>query len=136
MHVINLSLGTINKSHNERFQQVIARAVAHNIAIVSASEISGEKAWPGCSPHVIGVGLDWECPRDSFGYESNGERITFTTSGYPRSIPGVPPERNLSGISFAVANMTGFVVRAKEAFPDLPVRELESLLAGEGRGVS
>ena len=30
-------------------------------------------------------------------------------SGYPRPIPGVPPERNLKGISFAVANVTGLL---------------------------
>lgn len=33
-------------------------------------------------------------------------------SGYPRPIPGVPPERNLKGISFAVANVTGVLARA------------------------
>jgi len=38
----------------------------------------------------------------------------FRASGYPRPVPGVPPARNLHGISFAVANMTGFVARACE----------------------
>jgi hypothetical protein len=31
---------------------------------------------------------------------------TCYASGYPRPIPGVPPERNLKGLSFAVANAT------------------------------
>jgi hypothetical protein len=30
-------------------------------------------------------------------------------SGYPRPIPGVDPERNLKGLSFAVANATGLL---------------------------
>jgi hypothetical protein len=31
-----------------------------------------------------------------------------------RAIPGVPPAKNLHGISFAVANATAFVARALE----------------------
>jgi hypothetical protein len=46
--------------------------------------------------------------RESYTYREGTE---FFASGYPRPIPGVRQERNLSGISFAVANMTGFVVR-------------------------
>jgi hypothetical protein len=42
----------------------------------------------------------------------------------------VPQEQNLNGISFAVANLTGFVARAREAFPDLPIAELQGRLAG------
>jgi hypothetical protein len=30
-------------------------------------------------------------------------------SGFPRPIPGVPPENNLKGLSFAVANATGVI---------------------------
>jgi hypothetical protein len=36
-------------------------------------------------------------------------RRIVRASGYPRPIPGVPPERNLKGISFAVANATGLL---------------------------
>ncbi len=32
-------------------------------------------------------------------------------SGYPRPAPGIPPERNLKGLSFAVANVTGALAR-------------------------
>jgi hypothetical protein len=73
-------------------------------------------------PGVIRVGLDASCPRNQF--RVNGE--TFYASGFPRSIEGVPPERNLSGISFAVANMTGFVARACEGLED---RSYESVRA-------
>jgi hypothetical protein len=43
----------------------------------------------------------------------------FLASGFPRPIPGVPPERNLQGVSFAVANVTGFLARLLEAEPQL-----------------
>ena len=36
-------------------------------------------------------------------------RLIARASGYPRPIPGVAPERNLKGISFAVANTTGLL---------------------------
>jgi hypothetical protein len=39
-------------------------------------------------------------------------------SGFPRPIPGVPPERNLKGLSFAVANATGLLAVALEGERD------------------
>lgn len=63
---------------------------------------------PGVIPDAIAVRSDENCPRDTF-YCRDG---IFYASPYPRPIPGVPPERNLNGASFAVANMTGFVARA------------------------
>ena len=128
MHIINLSLGTLNKAHCERFNQIIERASACKIAVVAAREMSGEEVLPGCLPGVIAVGLDSNCPRDFYRNERFGDRLVFMTSGYPRSIPGVSPERNLNGISFAVANMAGFVARARQAYPAVSVAELEQLL--------
>jgi hypothetical protein len=60
---------------------------------------------------VFGVGLDWEMPAHSYRSEETRRGVVYFTSGYPRSLPGVPRERNLHGISFAVANMTGFIAR-------------------------
>jgi hypothetical protein len=37
--------------------------------------------------------------------------LRLRAAGYPRPIPGVPPERNLKGVSFAVANATGAIAR-------------------------
>ena len=88
----------------------MARAAQAGVVVVAAREASGQPILPGCLPLAVGVGLDWSCPRHAYRYEGG----TFFASGYPRSIPGVPAERNLNGISFAVANMTGFVARARE----------------------
>ncbi len=130
MQVVNLSLGTVNEAHRERFEQVVARAAERNIILVAAREMNGQPSLPGCLPSVIGVALDWECPRETYRCAIADSRPVFFASGYPRSIPGVPPERNLAGISFAVANMTGFVARARQAFPAAPVEELERALTG------
>jgi hypothetical protein len=59
------------------------------------------------------VQLDWTCPRETFRRVDIDGAPVFRASGFPRPIPGVPPDRNLHGISFAVANMTGFVARAR-----------------------
>jgi hypothetical protein len=50
----------------------------------------------------------WE-PRPPASYN-----IVFFASGYPRPAPGIPRTRTVHGISFAVANMTAFLVRACE----------------------
>jgi Subtilase family len=122
LHVINLSLGTTNATHARLFEPVIARAVARGVVLVSARENDGCPTLPGILPGVIAVGLDWDCPRESYRYTqgrcTQGESgVEFFASGYPRDLPGVPRKRNLYGISFAVANLTGFVVRACETLP-------------------
>jgi hypothetical protein len=131
MQVVNLSLGTINQSHRERFEQVAARAVERNVALVAAREMNDQLSLPGCLPSVIGVGLDWECPREIYRCVIEDAHLTFFASGYPRSIPGVPQERNLNGVSFAVANMTGFVARARHRHGTAPPAELEKALVEE-----
>ena len=109
MDVVNLSLGT--SKHAERFAPLVS-----SVILVSAAGM-----FPGDLPGVIRVAPDPEIARDQ--YRVDGE--TFYASGYPRPMPGVPPERNLSGVSFAVANMTGFVARACE---DLQERSYESVI--------
>lgn len=117
MQLINLSLGTLNAAHRAAFENVIARAREQQVLVIAPNEIAGRPAFPGCLPRVMPVALDWDCPRDQYRCEIGGERAIFAASGYPRPIPGVPPRRNLHGISFAVANFTGFAARAREAHP-------------------
>ena len=54
---------------------------------------------------AFGVAGDDSCDRSS--YRFHPDTGVFTASSYPRPVPGVPKERNLHGISFAVANFTG-----------------------------
>jgi hypothetical protein len=112
MDIINLSLGTSNAAHAEKFAPFVSRAIL----------VSPAGAYPGDLPGVIRVAQDPACPRDE--YRTEGDM--FFASSYPRSMPGVPPERNLNGVSFAVANMTGFVARMCEGLSD---RTYESVRA-------
>ena len=104
MDVINLSLGTPNEEHRAS----LTEAVADNGTVVSAAHLL-----PGRLPGVVAVAADESCPRDNFRQHGG----IFLASPYPRPIPGVPQSRNLQGVSFAVANMTGFVARALLTYP-------------------
>jgi subtilisin family serine protease len=124
MDIVNLSLGTLNGEYVEQFRRVIERAVAADILLVSAREMNGQPCFPGCLAGVLGASLDESCDRDRYRVQDTADGIVFLASGYPRPAPGIPKERNLQGISFAVANMSGFAARA---LGQLEVRSLETL---------
>jgi hypothetical protein len=112
-HVINMSLGTARLEHAARLNAAVERARAAGAVLVAAREDGGQQFLPGSLPGVIGVTVDWDCTRDRvFARRLHTGQIVCRASGYPREIPGVPPERNLKGVSFAVANTTGCVARA------------------------
>lgn len=97
--LVNLSLATQNEAHREAFAKRVAVAEERGIRIVSPKE-----GLPGSLPGVVGVTIDDTMPRDRYSPE-------FGACGWPRPIPGQPQERNLYGISFAVANVTGCLAR-------------------------
>ena len=109
MDFVNLSLGTLNTGYLAAFEERIARAQEVGSKIVSAYEMKGDAAFPGSLPGTIGVLLDHNCPRDRYFEGKRDGRTIYAAAGYPRGIPGVPPKFNLQGISFAVANVTGFL---------------------------
>ena len=100
----NLSLGTTNPAHAEHFAAATARCTGRIIAPRTAGDDA--PCWPGMLPEVIAVGLDWDVPR---GEARLGEDGVHYASGYPRPIEGVAQQRNLHGISFATAQVTGLV---------------------------
>ena len=110
MDLVNLSLGTGNPAHRDAFLRVLG----DGLLVVSAANVL-----PGSLPEVIGVAPDPACPRDVFRYHAG----VYYASPYPRPIPGVPVTRNLRGISFAVANMTGLVARALSNSSRSTIRE-------------
>ena len=115
--IINLSLGTTNQAHRDAMAELVAEAAEQGTLLVSAAETDGTPALPGCMQGVLGVQVDWECPRTAFRCEASAAGLKWYASGYPRPLPGVPPRRNLYGVSFAVASMSGFAARACEALP-------------------
>ncbi len=120
VHLINLSLGTVRLDFADAFNTIVRDAAAKGTILLAAREALGREGnatpcLPGCLPGVLGVGLDWDCPRHRYRVKQSGSSVFFCASGYPRPLPGRPAEKNLNGISFAVANITGFAARACEA---------------------
>jgi subtilisin family serine protease len=126
MHLVNLSLGTPRREHEAALTAAIARAASANLLVVAAREDAGVRWLPGTLAGVLPVEIDWTLSRDTYRSARVDGVTVFYTSGFPREIPGVPPERNLHGISFAVANMTGHVACAIEGASD---RSLASVIA-------
>ena len=115
--IINLSLGTNETRHTERLQHAVAAASARGSIVVAANDDDGARWFPGSLNGVVAVTADWTCDRDRYGIGSVEGRPVLSASPYPREIPGVPREKNIHGVSFAVANASAFVARALEASP-------------------
>ena len=94
---INLSLGTTNAAHAPRLAQWVKKGGVW---------VSAAGAYPGWIEGVIAIEVDATLERDQVRHVA-GTR--FAASPYPRPIPGVDREKNLHGVSFAVANVTGML---------------------------
>ncbi len=112
--LVNLSLGTADRSRVGALADAVGRAHAAGTIIVAAGSDAGIDWLPGSLgvAGVIRVELDWSCPRGAHTADGTTTAVVLRTCGYPRPIPGVDPERNLKGLSFAVAGVTGIAARA------------------------
>jgi hypothetical protein len=115
VHLINLSLG-VNQPDHEKALGEFAASQSNTLIVC-----------PHVLPGVLSVAADPACPRDQYRFRDS----VFHASPYPRPISNVPPEKNLHGLSFAVANMTGLVARIVERLPARqPSDWLTSMIVG------
>lgn len=128
VRLVNLSLGTSDAAHEAALSGAVERAVGAGVVIVAAIDEKGPRWLPGSLPGVVPVQLDWDCPRHEIRAVHDGGSWSLKASGYPREIPGVPKEKNLKGISFAVANATGVLACLLEALPGLSLGDLRARL--------
>lgn len=130
IHLVNLSLGTARPEHEQILSEAIQRAAQAGVVVVAAGQDDGIRWLPGSLPGVVSAQVDWSCPSDRYRVATgtNGD-VVFLASGFPREIPGVPPALNLKGVSFAVANMTGFAARALEGRSGVSFDELIGVLS-------
>lgn len=130
-HIINLSLGTTNQEHAAALAAAVDAAARLGSIVVSAAP-QAESPWlPGGLPGVVSVDVDWNCPRDEWRVlPAEAGTIRLAASGYPRPIPGVPPERNFSGLSFAVANASGLLARMLEVDENRSMASIAKQLGG------
>ena len=112
VNLVNMSLGTDNSAHEPALVEAVRRLRDQKSVVIAAGDQDGVRWLPGALPGVWAVMLDWSVPRDRCRIERlSADSAVFRASGYPRPIPGVPPERNLKGLSFAVANVTGLIAQ-------------------------
>jgi subtilisin family serine protease len=123
LRLVNLSLGTPNDFRQAELEPAVHRAVERGTIIVSAYEHNDRLWYPGSMEGVVGVIMDADHPRDSVSEGTRNGRTVVRASGLPRPVPGVPVERNLSGISFAVANATGVLASLLAGHPDIVTAE-------------
>ena len=112
VRLINLSLGTPNEFREAELAPAVQRAVQRGSIIVSAYEHDDRLWYPGAMDGVVGVLMDADQERETVSPVDSNGRLLLGASGFPRPIPGVPLDRNLNGISFAVANATGVLARS------------------------
>ncbi len=137
--LVNLSLGTVNGQHADSLTSVAAVLRGSGGVVVAAGAQDGRSWLPGTLPGVWSVTLDWSVPRDSCRVIAiDGGDVSFAASGFPRPIPGVPPERNLKGLSFAVANVTGLLAAlfAREDHGDPFVNVSRAVASGWMAGIN
>lgn len=125
--IVNLSLGTRDPSSADALAEAVGRARRTGTLVVAAGSHRGVDWLPGTLgvDGVIRVELDWTRARGSHSVTGPPEAPVFRTCGYPRPIPGVDPERNLKGLSFAVANITGIAARV---MTDTGLRDRQALV--------
>ncbi|MDP2055292.1 MAG: S8 family serine peptidase [Acidobacteriota bacterium] len=132
--VVNLSLGTTNAQHEGALAVVVSRLRESGAVIIAAGPQDGVAWLPGRLPGVWSVTLDWSLPREQCRVAvSPAREVSFTASGFPRPIPGVPPEKNLKGLSFAVANVSGLVAELIANEPGTAPVDLLLRAASTGR---
>lgn len=119
IRLINLSLGTPNDFREAELAPAVERAVKRGALIVSAQEFDGRIWYPGSMQGVAGVILDPAQSREGVAVVDLDSGPALSASPYPRPVPGVPPEHNLNGISFAVANATGVLAHRLATRPDV-----------------
>lgn len=116
--IVNMSLGTQNQDHEPALIDVVQRLVKGGAIVVAAGSQDGVRWLPGSLPGVWGVTLDWSIPRERCRLDHlDAGGAAFRATGLPRPIPGVPVDRNLRGLSFAVANVTGIIAALGSADP-------------------
>ena len=92
--------------------EAVQRARQARVVIVAAAPQPHARWLPGALPRVVRVNVDWTLPRETCRLQLVlPDDVEMWASGFPRPIPGVPAERNLKGVSFAVANATGLLAR-------------------------
>lgn len=126
--VVNLSLG-MEAAPNVPSLHGLCRDASRAGIILVASARNGSKGTsvPASYDSVIGVKGDGRLGEDMLRYRP-GAPCECLASPWPRSLPGLPRERNFRGNSFAAARVSGAIACLLEASPNADLETLRELL--------
>ena len=126
--VVNLSLG-MEAAPNAPSLHGICRDAARGgiILVASARNSANGGSVPASYDEVIGVKGDGRLGEDTLMYRPGGP-CECLASPWPRSLPGLPRERNFRGNSFAAARVSGAIACLLEEFPDAGLDTLREIL--------
>ncbi|MGZ9148847.1 MAG: S8 family serine peptidase [Candidatus Deferrimicrobiaceae bacterium] len=126
--VVNLSLG-MEAAESGTPLRALCRDAARAGILLVASARNGAKgaSVPASYGEVIGVKGDGRLGEDTLMYRQ-GDPCECLASPWPRSLPGLPRERNFRGNSFAAARVSGAIACLLEESPDTDLDSLREML--------
>ncbi len=129
--VVNLSLGTPPGNHVESLVHTCRQAEAAGAVLVAAKP-HGIASLPADLPTVIAVEENRALGDDELELVSTTP-LVVRASGYARPRPGMHPEANFKGSSFAAARVTSVVARLLENGPPRDPATVRQVLANHIR---
>lgn len=126
-HVINLSLGTYREERFPRLEAACVEASEAGAVIVAPVPDVHNLPAPARFPSVVTALPDDELREFSL-FRGKQEGVDFIVYPYPRRIPGIEPERNFMGPSFASAHLSGLVSLVREGWPGATRSEVKEIL--------
>jgi len=126
--VVNLSLGMEEAPHAPALRTLCREAARAGIVLVASARNGANGAsLPASYDEVIGVMGDGRLGEDTLVYRAE-DRFECRASPWPRSLPGLPRERNFRGNSFAAARVSGAVACLLEQDPGATLRTVREML--------
>ncbi len=126
--VVNLSLGMEADTASTSLRFLCREAVRSGIILVaSARNGSNGASVPASFDEVIGVKGDGRLGEATLVYRPGGPWECLA-SPWPRSLPGLPREKNFRGHSFAAARVSGAVACLLEGTPDADLGTLRNMM--------
>jgi subtilisin len=128
IRLIYTSTSTRSEAIAAGIKTICELAYRQNSIVVAPLENSGHTSYPAAFPSVIGV--DWGTFDSVYDVRyREGADVEYIAHGMRIPAPSAAGDYvNVSGTSFASANVTGLIALLLEAFPDISVFEVKAIL--------